>query len=297
MNSSLPTILLGTSGLLLLLTVLGFIRARWLEYAGESGSGVAVLKGVRPNTWFSKIENWLVEAELDWSLSAIARWLSSAVLSLVMLMAAFRVPVNWAILLVAAGLLAGVVFVIVRRSFKLQHFRNQLPEVVSVMAQTTRAGLGVEEAFSLAEGSATGRLKEELASCSYQLSLGRSLVSVLDSFAKRTGFREVGLLAAILSVQRQTGGPLPEALDRLNLLMTEQLAFRQQVKAATNGGRWSAFIIGPAAPLIFLVLYVTSPEHTSMFFDEPLGRTFLILGGVLNIAGICTVYYLLQPKR
>lgn len=297
MNSSLPTFLLGTSGLLLLFTVLGFVRARWLEYSSESGSTVSVLKRVKPNGWFSRIENYLVEAELNWSLSAIARWLVSGVISLIMLMATFQVPLSWMILVIISALLAGIAFVVVRRSVKLQNFRNQLPEVVGVMAQTTRAGLGVEEAFSLAERSATGRLKEELASCSYQLSLGRSLASVLDSFAKRTGFREVGLLAAILSVQRQTGGPLPEALDRLNLLMTEQLAFRQQLKAATNGGRWSAFIIGPAAPLIFIVLYVTSPDHISMFFEEPLGRTFLILGVVLNIAGICSVYYLLQPKR
>ena len=81
------------------------------------------------------------------------------------------------------------------------------------------------------------------------------------------------------------------------MLLRDQLMFRQQVLAATSGGRFSAFVIAPAAPLLFCVLLVAVPEHVAVFFEKPLGRTFLAFGAILNVVGVLWIYYLVKPQN
>ncbi|MGV2342117.1 MAG UNVERIFIED_CONTAM: type II secretion system F family protein [Planctomycetaceae bacterium] len=123
------------------------------------------------------------------------------------------------LLTIALGLL------IARRNSRLAKLRNQLPDVVSLMARSSRAGLAIEEAFLLCERMARGRLQSELQVCRSQLELGRSLSGVMESFARRVQLRELGLLSTLLSVHRQTGGSLADALDRLSSLLRDRIAF------------------------------------------------------------------------
>jgi tight adherence protein B len=119
----------------------------------------------------------------------------------------------------------------------------------------------------------------------------------MESLAGRVQLPELGLLSTLLSVHRQTGGGLADSLDRLSVLLRERIQFRRQMAAASSGGRLSAMLIAPAAPLVFATLLVLSPEHVEVFFTTGLGRLFFILGIVLNLVGIVWILTLIRMPR
>jgi len=245
----------------------------------------------------ARFGRFLREAELNWTPSGILGW-TGAILSVVYLAgAAFEWHGGWLLFGVVILLFIAVTTLVMLRNRRLTRLRNQLPDVVSLIARSSRAGRGVEEAFVLCEKMVRGRLQSELQHCRNQLSLGRSLPGTMESLAARVQLPELGLLSTLLSVHRQTGGGLADSLDRLSILLRDRIQFRNQMSAASSGGRLSAMLIAPAAPLLFATLLVLSPEHVEVFFTTALGRVFFILGIVLNLVGIAWILTLIRMPR
>lgn len=237
------------------------------------------------------------DAELDWTLNGVIAWTCALASAGFLAGSVVMLPIGWIIF--ALILLAAVVqiFLIIRRNNRLTRLRNQLPDVVSLMARSSRAGLAIEEAFMLCERMARGRLKNELQLCRSQLELGRSIPGVMESLARRVQLRELGLLSTLLSVHRQTGGSLADALDRLSSLLRDRIAFRGQMSASSAAGRLSAALTAPAATFLFAALLLINPEHVEVFYTTPVGRSFFALGIALNVIGVVWILGLLKINR
>jgi tight adherence protein B len=245
----------------------------------------------------SGIGRFLRDAEIDLSLNEIIGWIASIAAVLFLTGSIVMIPLGWMTFLLIILLTIALGLLIVRRNNRLARLRNQLPDVVSLMARSSRAGLAIEEAFLLCERMARGRLQSELQVCRSQLELGRSLSGVMESFARRVQLRELGLLSTLLSVHRQTGGSLADALDRLSSLLRDRIAFRGQMSASSAAGRLSALFTAPAATFLFAALLIINPEHVEVFFTTSIGRSFLALGIALNVVGVVWILGLIKISR
>jgi len=243
------------------------------------------------------IGRFLRDAEIDLSLNEIIGWVASIAAVLFLTGSIVMIPLGWMLFLLIILLAIALGLLIVRRNNRLGRLRNQLPDVVSLMARSSRAGLAIEEAFLLCEKMSRGRLQSELQVCRSQLELGRSLSGVMESFARRVQLRELGLLSTLLSVHRQTGGSLADALDRLSSLLRDRIAFRGQMSASSAAGRLSALFTAPAATFLFAALLLINPEHVEIFFTTSIGRSFLALGIALNVVGVVWILGLIKISR
>jgi len=243
------------------------------------------------------IGRFLRDAEIDLSLNEIIGWIASITAVLFLTGSIVMIPLGWMLFLLIILLAIALGLLIVRRNNRLGRLRNQLPDVVSLMARSSRAGLAIEEAFLLCEKMSRGRLQSELQVCRSQLELGRSLSGVMESFARRVQLRELGLLSTLLSVHRQTGGSLADALDRLSSLLRDRIAFRGQMSASSAAGRLSALFTAPAATFLFAALLLINPEHVEIFFTTSIGRSFLALGIALNVVGVVWILGLIKISR
>ncbi|MFM7038023.1 MAG: type II secretion system F family protein [Planctomycetaceae bacterium] len=243
------------------------------------------------------IGRFLRDAEIDLSLNEIIGWIASIAAVLFLTGSIVMIPLGWMLFLLIILLAIALGLLIVRRNNRLGRLRNQLPDVVSLMARSSRAGLAIEEAFLLCEKMSRGRLQSELQVCRSQLELGRSLSGVMESFARRVQLRELGLLSTLLSVHRQTGGSLADALDRLSSLLRDRIAFRGQMSASSAAGRLSALFTAPAATFLFAALLLINPEHVEIFFTTSIGRSFLALGIALNVVGVVWILGLIKISR
>jgi len=183
------------------------------------------------------------------------------------------------------------------RSRRMRQISDQLPHAIETLARATRAGRSVEQAMDLVAQESNGVLSHEFRRCQQQLNLGRSFEKTLRSLAHRVRVMEMQLLATTLIVQRQSGGPLSETLDRMTTVIRERLAAQRQVRAATAAGRMSTLVVASIAPLIVIFLFSFRRDHLFVLFDDLLGRSLLLLAMVLEIIGLIWVVWLMRSER
>jgi tight adherence protein B len=196
-----------------------------------------------------------------------------------------------------AGLLLPLATFAVLRLRRRAALREQLPHVVDLLARATRAGRSLEQAMGLVAQEAGGVLGPEFQRCEQQLQIGRSFEKAVKSLAGRVSLIEMQILATTLIVQRQAGGPLSETLDRMVTVIRDRLSAQRQVRAATAAGRLSTIVVASIAPLALVCLFAFQRDHLRSLFDDPLGRSMLMVALVLEIVGLAWVLWLLRAEE
>lgn len=97
---------------------------------------------------------------------------------------------------------------------RLDRVRDDLPEIVDLLALAVSAGLNVRLAIEAVARRATGPLAAELVSALLECSAGRRLADALEDIPERAGEPVRPLVRALVSSERY-GAPLSDALERL----------------------------------------------------------------------------------
>lgn len=203
-------------------------------------------------------------------------------------------------LLAVASALVGFVLPIgwlaLRRARRVKAVREELPQVLEMLARATRAGQSVEQGFDLVANEAGGILGEEFAHCSRQLAMGRAFDKVVLSLATRVRVLDLRILTTTLIVQRQAGGHLSDTLERMASVVRDRLVAHRQIKAATSAGRASTLIIATIAPIAYLTVFIFHRSHLQIMFEDPLGRSLLLTALILELVGLAWVFTLLRSE-
>lgn len=195
-----------------------------------------------------------------------------------------------------AAMVLLMVILAVCRHRRLVQIRDQLPQVLEMLARGTRAGQSSEQAIALVGEEAGGILGAEFKRCSQQLQMGRSFERVLASLAARIRLVDIRILTTTLVVQRQAGGHLSETLDRMASVVRDRLTAARQLKASTGAGRMSTMIVAGIGPVAALAIYFLHRQHLSLLFQDKMGRMLLLTGIVLEIVGLLWVYLLIRKE-
>jgi tight adherence protein B len=191
----------------------------------------------------------------------------------------------------AIGVALPALFFYWRQRMWRKALRTQLPDTLFLLARSLRAGRSIEQAFQLIGAQGTPPLSNEFARMSRQLELGLPLHQVVRLLADKLGLVDFNVFASVITLHRNTGGNLPQLLDRLALSTRERNQFEGQFRAATVLGRYSAGFIATLVGVILLYLFFAHHEWAVRFFDTTYGYTgvalftlamgFEALGGIL----------------
>jgi tight adherence protein B len=204
-------------------------------------------------------------------------------------------------LLGVAGAMAGLgvplLWLSVWRGRRMRAVREQLPHVIEMLARATRAGRSIDQAMALVAQEAGGLLGQEFQRCQQQLAMGRGFDKVIKSLAGRVRLMEIQILATTLIVQRQSGGPLSDTLDRMSAVIRDRLTAHRQIRAATAAGRMSTVVVASIAPLAVIFLFSFQRDHLNVLFADQIGRSMLWLAMILETIGLTWVALLLRMER
>ncbi len=195
------------------------------------------------------------------------------------------------------GMVFPLVVMAVQRSRRMREIQDQMPHVLDMLARAFRAGQTSEQAITLAGEELEGRLSREFRGCSSQLAMGRSFQAVMKSLAARIRTVEIRILTTTLVVQKQTGGNLSEALERMSGVIRDRLNAKRQMRASTGAGRTSTLIVAVISPMAYLFMFVFQREYLNTLFNDPLGRLLLGTAIALEIIGLIWVMLLLRSER
>ncbi len=161
-----------------------------------------------------------------------------------------------------------------------KRFGNQLPDALTTLAGSLRAGRSIGQALDGLSREMPDPIGRELRKIVAEVRLGRSLHETLTDSADRVGSPDFHWAALAMQIQAEVGGNLAELLDRVAVTMRERTHLRGEVKALTSEGRASAMMLVVLVPGLGAAMAVMNPSYMAPMFSAPIGRIML---------GICSL--------
>lgn len=194
----------------------------------------------------------------------------------------------------AVGMLFPLAVMLVMRGRRMSEVEEGMPHMVDLLARAVRAGESVDQALALIGSESKGVIGREFTRCARQLDMGMGLDSVMRSLTRRIRLPELRMLSTTLMVHRQTGGNLPQALDRMVSVMRDRRNAIRQMRASTGAGRSSTLLIAVVSPIAYLVCFLYFPDHVKPLLDDVIGRALLLIAVCLEMIGILWVLNLVK---
>jgi tight adherence protein B len=170
-----------------------------------------------------------------------------------------------------------------RRADKM---REQLPDVLTIMASSLRAGHSFLQALDTVAREIPAPAQIEFQRLVAEIRLGRPAEDALESLADRVGSSDFRWAVLAVNIQREVGGNLAEILDNVSDTLRERAMMRRQIKVLTAEGRLSAWVLALLPFAIALYMFAVNPEYISLLFTSQIGLIMLGVGGVLLVLGI-----------
>lgn len=174
-----------------------------------------------------------------------------------------------------------------KRTERLTKFEESLPDGLSMLARTLRAGLPLSQALQTVSQEMTGPVAKEFGTVFSELNYGGDLRSAFLGMLERIPSLAVMAMATAIMIQRETGGNLAESITRLERLQRERFRFQRHLRTLTASNRTTAWIIGLIPFLLAGVLELLSPGYLGTLTDHPVGQTLLYFAlGLQAIGGL-----------
>lgn len=164
-----------------------------------------------------------------------------------------------------------------KRCFKKRQdaFCAALPQVLTMMANSLRAGFGFLQAMEVIAHDMKPPVSSEFERVLKEMQFGTDLEVSLEGMGTRIASDDLDLIITAMLINRQVGGNLSEILDTTANTLRERIAMRGQVKALTAQGRMSGIVISMLPFGIFAFLWLTNRPYISLLFTKPLGKLFI----------------------
>lgn len=193
------------------------------------------------------------------------------------------------LMLVPAGMLAGGLapYMFVRRAAnkRTRAFDDSLPDVLTGIAASLKAGHAWNQALDAVIREGEGPASVELARAASETRLGRSNDEALEDVAKRIGSADFEFVVMSVAIQRTVGGSLAELLDGVADTVRNRQQFRRKVKALTAMGRASAYVLVALPFLLGFAIFLLNREYLVPLFTTGTGHLMLGIAGVMMSIG------------
>ncbi len=158
-------------------------------------------------------------------------------------------------------------------------FIAEFPNAIDVLVRGVRTGLPVNEGMRVIARELPDPVATEFRIITESTSVGVTLEDALSRFYNRMPLSEVNFFNIVLSIQKQTGGNLAEAMGNLSNTLRERKKLKNKIKALSSEAKASAGIIGSLPFVLGSIIYLIAPEYTSLLFTTTLGN-YMVAGGL-----------------
>jgi tight adherence protein B len=195
---------------------------------------------------------------------------------------------NWLLAIVVALIGGFLPTLLLRNALKRRadKLREQLPDVLTIMASSLRAGHSFLQSLDTVAKEITQPAAAEFQRVVAEIRLGRPAEDALEALAERVGSPDFKWAVIAVNIQREVGGNLAEILDTVADTLRERAMLRRQIKVLTAEGRLSGWVLGALPFAIALYMYAVNPTYIGQLFDNTLGLIMVIVALLLMAAGI-----------
>ena len=247
-----------------------FSRIAWVDHA------------LRQNKPALQLHLWLEQAKVPWT---VGRFFSYSA-CLLILGAAIG---NWWFPVGLVGWVPGIILAFAplawigfQRSKRFRQFNAQLPDAVDLIARALRAGQSLPGALVTVAEETEDPLGPEFQVCADEMNYGLPFRESMNNLLRRFPVQELQFLVSAMLVQRETGGNLPELLDKTAAVLRARITLQQKVRVYTAQGRMTGAVLLALPFVAFIMTNILRPGYTEPLFETETGHklVYMTLGSM-----------------
>jgi tight adherence protein B len=199
--------------------------------------------------------------------------------------------------IVLAGVLGYIPFFFLgfREKQRRTAFANQLPEVLTLLVGSLRAGHGLSQAMTNLIEQMPQPASAEFGRVMRAVNLGMPISRALNDMATRIATSEIDLVVTAIVVQNELGGNLATTLETISDTIRDRIRMKREIRVLTSQQRLTGGLLALMPVALALVLSLISPGYMKPFFAPgwvrimPVGAVIMQLLGFLVIRKIMDI--------
>ncbi|MEX0786916.1 MAG: type II secretion system F family protein [Dehalococcoidia bacterium] len=176
-----------------------------------------------------------------------------------------------------------------RAKSRASSLEQQLPEALTQIGNSLKAGFGLIQSLSLAADQLAHPISTELAQTVHETNVGSSMDEAFVQLSERCESYDLDLVVTAILVQRSAGGNLSEILGNVADTMRERVRIRGEIQTLTAQQRMTGFVIGLLPVAVGGLFFVVSPEYVEVLLTETLGNVMLGAAVLLEAVGLIII--------
>ncbi len=174
-------------------------------------------------------------------------------------------------------------------SKRVAKLNAQLPEALTLISNSIKAGFGLMQALDLASREMEHPLSTEIRRTLHDINVGSATDTAFESMADRCGSEDLDIVVTAMLIQQSTGGNLAEILDGVAHTMRDRIRIRGEIKTLTSQQMLTGMVIG-GLPIAMMVLFtVVNPGYIDPLFTRTAGQLLLACAAVLEFFGVMVI--------
>jgi tight adherence protein B len=239
------------------------------------------------NRWLAALESRIDNAALDITAGEVV-----AAMGLLAVVGAFVGLLFEGFLGALLGVLVGgwipLFWLQRRRASRQSQFAEQLPDTVSLLASTVRAGHSLLQGLEQVARESTEPTRSAFETVVREIGLGASQNEAIERLGQRFPSDDVSLIVASINVHQQIGGSLAHVLDDISATLRERVRIEGDIRALTAQQRYSAYVLALLPVAVAAALFLISRDYIQALFEGQL-RWAAAVAGVLIVVGFFTM--------
>ena len=238
----------------------------------------------------------------------VAAWIASPFifmgfgLLLSFIVEGFRSPIALAVLF-GVGAYFPRFYLKYRQGKRLSNFANQLPDTITLLANSLRAGSSFLQGVELVSRESQPPISEEFERVVREMNLGVALQPALNNLVRRVASEDLELMVTAINIQSQVGGNLATVLDSIAYTIRERVRIQGEIRTLTAMQRYSGYVITLLPVGLGGILMLISPSYFGRLFEPepaifglPAGVIFLIIGAISMAMGYVLIRRIVDIK-
>jgi tight adherence protein B len=243
---------------------------------------------VEDKRFATKVQRDLARANLKLRVAEYYYIRIGASLALGVILFVFRDPVSGIV-----GFLIGYMlprFWVGRRiSGRLNAFNKQLPDTITLLSNSLRAGSSFLQSIELVSREGGPPMSEEMGRVVREVNLGLGMEEALHNLVRRIKSDDLDLMVTAIGIQQQVGGNLAEILDTIAFTIRERVRIKGEINTLTAQGRVSGYLVAFLPIGLGVALNAINPAFMAPLFTETIGRILIGVGAVMMTIGFLAI--------
>jgi tight adherence protein B len=210
----------------------------------------------------------LLQAQSEWQPGGVI--FSMAFLGVAGVMVCYLLTGNLALALVACVSASAPYWLLrMKRARRIHAFEEALPGAIEMCSRSLRAGHSLAAAMGTLAEEAQEPARMEFAEVFRKQNYGLPLRDALMELLERVPSPDLRILVTGILVQKDTGGNLPEIMDRIVNVIRDRVRIQAEVRTHTAQGRLTGWILCLMPPALLLLINLMNPGYSKVLLDDP----------------------------